>query len=152
MSSYVDYPTSALIITRKKSKKRGRKRKRTSEIDSDDSGALVVYENNTTISERPKVVSFNESPQIFQYEMIDSEEMGAGTESAEQMIDGQGDKNTTNSSSSNSSRDFKNQSGSENIESDDGTHSDYDPLSGETNIEMINEINDGIKLIDDGNC
>ena len=81
--------------------------------------------------------------------MIDSEEMGAKMESTEPMIDGQGDKNNTTTSSSNSSRDFGNQIGSENSYSDDGTHSDYDPLNGETNIEMINEIN-GIKLIDDG--
>jgi len=112
----------------------------------------VVHQNDTIEAERPKVVSFNESPQIIEYEINDSEEMGATTESTELVTDDQSNENNTISPTSTSnSRDLKTLIGSEDDESIDGTDSDYDPLDRETNIEMVDEVNDGLKLINDGN-
>ena len=154
--AYIDYPTSALILNKKETKKRGRKRKRHDEIASDNSTELVRYENNNQVTVHKNVVSFKESPQIIEYESNDSEEMGAKTENTRQLTESTTNDNNDplpNSSSQNHSSSLLKNSNSPISDDESETEADsdpkYDPLDGETRIEMVNEINDGLKIVDD---
>ena len=154
--AYIEYPTSALILNKKETKKRGRKRKRHGEIASDDPTELVRYENNNQITVRTKVVSFKESLQIIENDLNGAEEVGAKTENTEQLTESTSNDNTDPlPSSSSQNHSFPLLKNSNSPVSDDESEieaesdSEYDPFDGETRIEMVNEINDGLKIVND---
>ena len=102
------------------------------------------------------MVSFKESPQIIEYESNDSEEMGAKTENTRQLTESTTNDNNDplpNSSSQNHSSSLLKNSNSPISDDESETEADsdpkYDPLDYETRIEMVNEINDGLKIVDD---